>query len=382
MSQRPYRQVTSEPTPLALGTEVVGVAPPDAAIRAAFAARAGMQALVDHLAPADLVIWEMCVGVVRTKMLAAAARLRIADLLAESARDGAAIARATGQNADVMHRMMRALVASGVFALGDDGRFTNNFRSEALRSGRAGALRELVEYFGTESNVDAWNAFDETLASGTNGFARRHGMSVWSWFDAHPGERELFATAMMGMTLMTASVIEKLYPWSELGVVCDVGGGRGTLLSELLLRFPTLRGALYDAEEVVALGRELLAARGVLDRVELMSGSFFDRVPACADAYVLKNILHDWDDARSTKILENVRAACRVGQKVVILEMLVEHDEARGGGPLADVQMMMVCDDGRERSRAEYGALLGATGFVVGRVTEHAMLSAIEGIAV
>lgn len=382
MRERPYTQETSEPTPIKLGTKPEGMAPPDAAVRAVMATRRGLLAAADRLAPVDLVLWQMVTGVTLTKMLGAAARLRIADLLTdEGPLDGAAIAGKTGQNADVMHRMMRALATQGVFALDARGRFTNNFRSEGLRSSRPGAMREFIEYFATRSNVDAWNAFDETLRDGKNGFGREHGMSVWDWFDAHPGERELFATAMMGLTVMSAPVIADLYPWGELNVVCDVGGGRGTLLSELLLRFPALRGVLYDADGVVTLGRDLLRERGVLDRVTLESGSFFERVPSGADAFILKNILHDWDDAASKTILERVRAACKPGQKVVILETLTEHDDVRGAGPLADVQMMMVCADGRERSRAEYGALLAATGFHLGRVTEHALVSAVEGVA-
>jgi hypothetical protein len=281
-----------------------------------------------------------------------------------------------------MHRTMRALVSQGVFAMTSAGRFTNNFRSDALRSGRPGAVREFVEYFATRSNVDAWNQFDETLKTGKNGFWSAHGTSVWDWFDAHPGERDLFASAMMGMTVMTAPTIANLYPWGELGRVCDVGGGRGTLLSELLLRFPTLRGVLYDGQGVVALGRELLEARGVMDRATLETGSFFDRVPEGSDAYVLKNILHDWNDDACRTILGGVRAACPPGSKVVILEMLVEHGDDAGAGPPSDVQMMMVCDEGRERSRAEYRALLEATGFRLGRVTPHALISAIEGVAI
>lgn len=382
MAERPYEQVTSEPTPPTLGQEPSGMAPPDAAVRAAIAARRGMRAATDRLAPVELVLWELATGVMGTKMLGAAARLRIADLLAERPLDGHAIAEKTGQNADAMHRMMRALVTMGVFALDGQGRFTNNFRSEGLRSGRPGAMREFIEYFATRSNVDAWNAFDGTLATGKNGFALAHGMNVWEWFDAHPGERELFATAMMGITVTVAPVVAGIYPWEELGVVCDVGGGRGTLLSELLLRFRGLRGILYDGEGVVALGRELLRSRGVLDRVTLEAGSFFDRVPEGADGYVLKNILHDWDDEACTKILRNVRSATKPGQKLVILETITEHDDVRGAGALADVQMMMACDDGRERSRAEYGALLAATGWQLGRVSEHALVGAIEAVAV
>jgi hypothetical protein len=379
--ERPYAQEVSTPTPIVTGKEPIGRAPPDAAVKAVIGARRSLQAMVDRAAPVDLVMWNLCVGLMATKMLGAMARLRVADLLEkEGPLTGAAIAEKTGQNADAMHRSMRALVTMGVFSLDGSGRFTNNFRSEALRSGRLGALREFVEYFGTRSNVDAWNDFDDVLRTGKNGFESAHGESVWSFFDAHPGERDLFASAMMGITQQTAPVIAELYPWSEVRTLCDVAGGRGTLLSELLVRNPAMRGLLYDGEGVIALAKELLAARGVLDRVELSSGSFFERVPAGADAYSLKNVLHDWDDARSITILKNVRAAMKPGQRVLVIETLLESNETSPGA-LADVQMMVVCDEGRERSRSDYGALFAASGFTLGRVFAHTLTSVIEGVA-
>jgi hypothetical protein len=340
-----------------------------------------MQDAMDLLAPADLVLRQMALGVGLTKMLAAAARLGLADLLAEAPLEGAALAERTGQNADVMQRMMRALVSFGIFALDGSGCFTNNFRSEALRSGRPGAVRDFVAYLGSRANVAAWNAFDETLETGDSGFALEHGMGVWAWFDAHPEERQVFQGAMTGLTATAAPVIAGLYPWRELNLVCDVGGGRGALLAELLVRHPHLTGMLHDAEAVVALADELLEARGVRRRVALRSGSFFDAVPPGADAYLLKNVLHDWDDPTCRRILGRVRAASRPGAKVLLVETLTEPDDVSGPGALADVQMLVACERGRERGRAEYQALLEASGFEAGRVFEHAMISVVEGVA-
>jgi hypothetical protein len=378
---REYTQEVSTPTPISLGREPAGIAPPTAAVKAVIGTRRAALAAIDRAAPIDLVMWNMCVGLVSTKILGALARLRVADLLVkEGPLTGEAIAAKTGQHADAMHRSMRAMVAMGVFSLDREGRFANNFRSEALRSDRPGAMREFVEYFATRSNVDAWNEFDEVLRTGKSGFEAAHGIGVWDFFDAHPGERDLFASAMMGMTTQLAPVIAGLYPWNEVKVLCDVAGGRGTLLSELLVRTPGLRGMLYDGAGVIELAKELLSARGVLDRVELASGSFFEHVPPGADAYSLKNVLHDWDDARSITILKNVRSAMKPGQKVLVIETIVEKLDTSPGA-LADVQMMVVCDDGRERSKSDYGALFAASGFTLGRVFEHALTCVIEGVA-
>jgi hypothetical protein len=242
-------------------------------------------------------------------------------------------------------------------------------------------MREYAEYFASSSNVQSWADAEATVRTGKNAFERVHGMSVWDWFDGHPGERETFAQMMMGITTVDAPTIARLYPWREVERVCDVAGGRGTLLSELLIRHRHLKGVLCDAPGVIESARVLLEGRGVMARVELAAGSIFSHVPAGADAYVLKNVLHDWDDARSLQILQVVRKAMATGARVVICETLTERNDPGSLGVLADVHMMMVCSDGRERGREEYARLLDASGFRAGRVMASPTVSVVEGVA-
>jgi hypothetical protein len=192
----------------------------------------------------------------------------------------------------------------------------------------------------------------------------------------------MFAHCMMGMTVHDAPAIAKLYPFGEVGRLCDVGGGRGTLLSEIVLRHPNVRGVLCDGEGVIASARELLDARGVLDRVELAAGSFFEKVPSGCDAYLLKNILHDWDDATSTKILGVVRKAMKPGQKIILCEMLVDEMARDTMGTHVDLQMMIACEEGRERSLEEFQKLLSDSGFRFTRVFPFPTVSVIEGEAI
>jgi hypothetical protein len=310
-----------------------------------------------------------------------AARHRIADRLAERPRTAGELAAETGLDADALHRTLRALAALDVFRLDGDGRFANARAANALRSGRQMRMREYAEYFASPSNLRAWADAEETVRTGKNAFERVHGVSVWDWFDRHPDERETFAQLMMGLTTVDAPFIARLYPWQEVKRVCDVGGGRGTLLSELLIRHDHLRGVLCDAPGVIESARLLLERRGVMARVELAAGSIFSDVPAGADAYVLKNVLHDWDDARSLQILGVVRKAMQPGARLIICETLTERNDAVSLGCLADVHMMMVCSDGRERGRAEYARLLEASGFRAGRVLAGPTVSVIEGVA-
>ncbi len=355
--------------------------PPAFVLRAVLRVRAWIQRLADALVPPDVVLFERTVGMVFTQALGAAARYRIADHLEEGPVDTADLAARLGTDPEATHRLMRGLAAAGFFVMRADGRCENNRLSRALRSNRLSATRDFSEYFASKSNADAWTDFDRCLRTNKNAFVRTHGMSVWEWFEAHPGERETFARAMMGLTVADAPVVARLYPWKEVKRVCDVGGGRGTLLSELLVRHEHLQGVLYDGTGVIASARQLLARRGVERRVEVVAGSFFERVPAGADAYVLKNVLHDWDDERCRKILALCRAAMAPGGKTVVVEQLTGRNQTDSFGALGDLQMMVVCDDGRERSREDFRALFEATGFTLGRVFESPTVSVIEGVA-
>lgn len=354
---------------------------PAVAVAAALGARRLLQRLAEAVVPAQVTLFEMATGVSRTQALGVAARHRIADLLSEGPRAADELARRAGLDADALHRLLRFLASRGVFRLRSDGRFENNRLSRALRSEDLGRGRHWCEYMGSRATSAAWAGLDDSVRTGRSAFPKVHGMSVWEWFDAHPEEREAFAQGMMGLTVAEAPVIATLYPFGEVRRLCDVGGGRGTLLSEILVRHRHLRGVLYDAPGVVASARPLLQRRGVADRVEAAAGSFFDAVPGGCDAYLLKNILHDWDDESCLRILRNCRRAMEPGARVIIAEMLVERNDAGAIGPAADLQMLVVCDDGRERGRGELQQLLRDAGFRPGRVFPYPVTSIIEGVA-
>jgi hypothetical protein len=356
-------------------------APPGFVIRLVIALRRFLQSLADRVVPAHVALFELATGMASTQLLGAVARHRVADLLASGPLTADEIAARIGTHAETTHRCLRALATQGVFTLDGEGRFANNRLSRALVSGRLDRTRQFIEYFASGSNCAAWCDVERTLATGKNAFERVHGQSVWEWFDRHPEERETFAQSMMGMTVSDAPVVAAIYPFQEIRRLCDVGGGRGTLLSELLIRHPHLEGVLCDGPGVIELARPLLERRGVAGRVQTVPGNFFEEVPIGCDAYVMKSILHDWDDARSRQILARVRRAMQPGHKLLLVESLLEKN-ATAFAALADVQMMMVCSDGRERSRGEFGRLLESCGYRLGRVYETPTVSVIEGVAV
>jgi hypothetical protein len=372
-----------KPSKLVLGAEPFPNAPPAFVIRIVLGLRAFLLQLADRLCPPEVVVFERATGIAQTAILAAICEHDIPDLLEERGPlDAQAIAEAREIDRGAVHRTLRALANTGCFVMHSNGTFENNRISRALLSGKLSRSREWALYFGSKSNASAWIDYARTLETGKSAFPRVHGKSVWAWFDEHEDEREMFAHCMMGITTQDAPVIAKLYPFSEVKRLCDVGGGRGTLLSEIVLRHPNVRGVLCDGEGVIASARELLESRGVLDRIELSPGSFFEKVPSGCDAYMMKNILHDWDDATSTKILGVVRAAMKPGQKIILCEMLVDRLARDTIGAQVDLQMMIACDDGRERSLEEFEELFASSGFRFTRVFPFPTISVIEGEAI
>jgi hypothetical protein len=352
---------------------------PSFAVRAAVRLRQALRRAVDAVTPVELILLERATGLALTHVLAAVAHLGVADALGEQALTAQQLAPRVGADADLLHRSLRALAAQGFFTLDARGRFHNNRLSRALASGTLTRLREALLYFASSSNAAAWADFGRTLTTGASAFERVHGATVWDWFDAHPHEREVFASMMMGITALDAPVIARSFPFAEAAVVCDVGGGRGTLLSEVLLRHPHLRGILSDAPGVLDSARELLERRGVAARVTLTPGSFFEGVPAGADTYLLKNILHDWDDATCLRILSRVRAGMGARARLLVCETLLERNDTHPLRALADLQMAVACS-GRERSLEDFRALLSRAGLRLGRVFPSETTSVLEAL--
>lgn len=356
-------------------------APPAWAVRLVMGLRRALLRLADRVVPPNVAVIDAISGVGRTVVLAALANLKVPDELEKGPATAEALAARTGANPDALKRTLRAAAAQGLLKRGADGRYRGTPLSSALTD-KPDTMRAMAQFIGSKASVEAWADFGQTLLTGKNGFARVHGASVWHYLAEHPAEEAVFAQAMTNNTLSVASALAACYPFDEVSRVCDVGGGRGTLLSEILVRHPKLKGMLVDGEGPLSLAHELLKARQVADRVELVPGSFFDQVPAGCDAYILKSVLHDWDDERSLAILKNCRKAVAPGGRVLLMETLVE--ETSVDFPvLADLQMMMATDEGRERSKSELERLLEHGGFRPGRHFETSLYaSVLEGVAV
>lgn len=357
--------------------------PPPAAVDAALFLRRALLRTADALLPASAVAWEKSMGLGRTQILAAIADLGIADALAAAGGKATAaqLAPQVGADADTLHRLLRAAAVDGFVRLDRRGRFRLTRLGKTLKADAPATLKPWASYMGLASTRDAWGDLTESVRTGRAAFPRVHGQSVWAHFAEHPEEERLFAGAMRSVTELDAPVIAASALFPDSGTVCDVAGGAGTLLAAVLKARPGLRGVLVEGAGVLEAADAHLTGEGVRDRVELVEGSIFEQVRASGDVYVLKNVLHDWDDATGAKILANVRPAMAPGSRLVLVEQEQGRNVPHPFASLTDLQMLTQCDDGRERSRDELRAMLTAARLTPARVERAVANVLIEATA-
>jgi O-methyltransferase domain len=335
----------------------------------------------DRLLPPESAVFLAAGGLGATQVLATFAELGLPDAIGDDAKTADELARELGLDADALHRLLRALATREIVRMDRRGRFRLARMGQVLRADHPQSIRPFVLYFNSRASREAWAGLTDTVRTGEPSFPTVHGRSVWEHFAANPDEEALFAETMQRLTEMVLPSIVAGYPWPESGSVCDVGGGNGTLLAGILRARPRLRGVLVDAPGVLREAEARLERDGLADRVELSPGDIFERVEARADVYALKDVLHDWDDARCVEILRTVRRPMPSGAKVVLVETLQERNVPDAIASMIDLQMLTQCDGGRQRSVEELHALLRAADLRPGAVHHTAGPSLVEGVA-
>ena len=316
--------------------------------------------------PADVALIQMVAGYWVSQSVYVAARLGLADLLKDGPRPIEELAAATGAHADSLYRLMRALASVGVFAEEDGRRFRTTPLSAPLQTG-PGSARALTIHLGERASWHAWGNCLHSVMTGETAFAYTNGAEVFDYYAAHPESSEPFHEAMTEYSAVVAEAVNRAYDFSPFGTIVDIGGGHGHLLASVLKSNPQARGVVFDLPAVVDGARERLAAEGLAERCEVAGGDFFQSVPAGGDAYVMKSIIHDWDDERSITILKNIRRAMKEGGRLLLVETVIEDGAAASFSKLSDLHMM-VMTGGRERTREEFAELFRRSGFRLTRV--------------
>jgi hypothetical protein len=331
--------------------------------------------------PPPEVMHELILGAWTSQAIATAADLGVADALAAGALPLDQLAGRVGANPDALRRLLRALISRDIFAQRSDGRYELTTLAALLRSDAPVSMAAMARFIGSRQHREHWSLLTESIKTGNSVVKGLRGKTFFEYMGDDPGFGQIFNDAMTGMSSAAIGPVVEAYDFAPYGTIVDVAGGHGRLLAAILESAPKARGVLYDLPDVIAGATPLLRELRVAERIRLAEGSFFDSVPCGGDAYVLKNIIHDWDDDPCVRILRNVRSAAGAGATLLLVEAVVPRDDSGPIVKLTDMEMLLI-NNGRERTADEYRRLLEQAGFQMTRVVETASrFSVIEASA-
>jgi hypothetical protein len=337
--------------------------------------------LHQRMTPAPAAMMEMIIASWMSQAITVAAQLGIADALANGPLPIDELAARVGADADALSRLLRALISRGIFRHRRDGRYELNPLASTLRSDAPMSTAWAAQLYGSREQRERWSLLVDSVRTGKSIVPALHGKESFEYFAEQPELADLFNKTMTSVSEMTDATVVAGYDFSGYPTIVDVGGGHGPLLAAILAAAPAPRGVLYDLPSVVASAPNLLREHKVADRVHIAEGSFFDSVPGGGDAYVLKNILHDWPDEKAVQILRNVRAAAGPRATVLLVEFVIPKHDREFPGKWVDLEMLLNLG-ARERTAAEYRNLLSQAGFRMTRVVQTATpLSVVEARA-
>lgn len=332
--------------------------------------------------PASYRAFQLLMGLWATQVGVVLARLSVPDQLAGGPRLAGSVAEEIGADRDAMLRLLRAAATLGwVSEVGRD-RYQLTTAGEFLRGDSPGSMREQALAIGGSPRI--WGLYadlGQVVMTGRSTATDVLGGSLWDYYAAHPEEAEHFCSAMAAISAgASADIVAAMRP-PDHGRIVDVGGTHGELLAALLARAPRAQGVLFDRPQVIEEARRRLTDSPVADRIELCGGDFFDTVPQ-ADLYLLKWVIHNWDDERAHRILTTCRQAAAPAARIAVIEQLLPEPWAPSPAHLFDL-VMFVQVGGKERTESEYRALLDASGWRLEQVTATSgLLTVLQAAAV
>lgn len=314
----------------------------------------------DAVVPAALPLYEMTTGVAQTQILASFVAFKLPERLRMGPASFEQLCQMAQADSDAFARFLRSSLSLGLLGRQKGGHFCATARTYALCADASVSMAAFAGYMASRGNTQAWSKLHDVLKTGEDAFAQQHGVSVWDYFEANPSEGAQFSDAMTALTRADGPAIAHAYPFDRHRRLCDVGGGRGALLGAILQAHPGVEGVVLD-QPSVAQSSGLGANASIMQRMTFVQGSFFESVPAGCDAYVLRHVLHDWNDTACGQILRNCRRSMGAKSRLLVIESCVETEDSAFLGAMKDLTMAVVCG-GRERGTAAMGALLAAAG--------------------
>ncbi|HEY6660302.1 MAG TPA: methyltransferase [Pyrinomonadaceae bacterium] len=329
--------------------------------------------------PAQVQMLQIISGFWISRAVYVIAKLGIPDLLKSGPKTAEELASATKMHAPSLYRILRALASVGVVSSREGKRFELTPVSETLVTDAPGSLRWFAVSELGQEHYPAWGNLMHSVKTGEIAFDNFFGVDIWKYFQQHPEDAAVFNDSMSSVTAVANEAITSLYDFSGFNKLVDVGGGHGGLITSVLKSNPQLKGILFDAPQVIEGARARIEAAGLGDRCETIAGDFFKSVPEGGDAYIMKWIIHDWDDERAITILKNCRKQIPSNGRIILVDSVVPETDEPHFSKFIDLNML-VMTGGKERTATEFEELFAAAGFKLLRVIPTDLpTSIIEG---
>lgn len=329
--------------------------------------------------PAHVGMFQLLNGVYITGAISCLARLGVPDLVEHGPKSAYELATAVGADPRALYRLMRATASVGVLSEGPDGKFSETPLSAVLRSNANPTLRGFAIMHSRDWHGLGWSHLDYCVRTGKQALDKIYGTPIFQFFEQHPEEAQLFNQSMTDLSTIDGPAVADAYSFDGIRSIVDVGGGHGLLLATILARNPQMKGTLHEVAHVVA-GAKDGPLKPMMDRCTLASGDMFSAVPAGADAYIMKHIIHDWPDEVCIKILKACRKGVNPGGKLLVVDNVIQPGNDFAPGKFLDLQML-IFPGGCERTEKQFRELFGAAGWQLSRVIPTAVPeSIVEGV--
>ncbi len=317
--------------------------------------------------PANMAVFEKSQGFWTAKAISVACELNLAEILGDEKKTVEEIAKDSGANASALYRLMRALAGEGIFKETGPQVFRNNHLSKALIQ-KPGNLKNMIMHQLNDSNWEVVKGLKYSIATGNSAARKLFGTDIFTHLENTPEKNELYNKAMSETSQLSSASIAAAFSFRNINTLVDLGGGEGILLYTILLKNNKLKGILFDLPHVVATAAQLAEEFGVENRLQIIPGSFFKDDLPNSDAYLLKNILHAFDDATCISLLKLIHRTMTEKGKILVIETVIGEDNKYEFGKMFDLQMLIGTENGKERTRNEFRNIFEAAGFRLNRV--------------
>ena len=330
------------------------------------------------------IVFQAGLGYIVSACLNVAVKLGIPDLIGSGVKDVRTLAVEAGANEDYLFRLLRVLEMSQIVSRETPRSFRLTAAGELLRRGSAGSLAAAVEWIADPLHLSLYSELQGSIETGATTFDTVKGQPFFDWVSKpeNADEAEVFNNAMTSISEMCIPAFLEVYQFGAFNRIVDVGGGHGALLRAILREHKGLRGTVADMAPLMPAAKAAIALDDLADRCEAVACNFFDSVPAGADLYLMKHIVHDWADNRALQLLRNIRAVIPQGGKLLLAEAVLDGSAAPHPGKLLDIEMIVFVG-GKERTAEEFRVLLAQAGFRLERIVPtKSLLALIEAVPV